>query len=178
MLFRSIPDIFKNELVPLADIVTPNQFELEALCGLETQNIDNARRAVDMIHEKGPGTVLVTSYRCGENDGQIRMLASDKSGIYSINTPELPIGIGMAGSGDITASVFLSRYLETGDIKKTLELCTASIFGILEASWQAYNGKEGGAAQKPQSSALLELRIIQAQKELDSPSHFFEAHKL
>ena len=166
-----IPDIFKNELVPLADIVTPNQFELEALCGLDTQNIDNARRAIDMIHEKGPATVLVTSYRCGENDGQIRMLASDKNGIYSISTPELPIGVGMAGSGDITASVFLSRYLETGDIKKTLELCTASIFGILKASWQAYNDKGGGLA-------LLELQIIQAQKELDSPSHFFEAHKL
>ncbi|MDR2717225.1 MAG: pyridoxal kinase PdxY [Treponema sp.] len=170
-----IPDIFKNELVPLADIITPNQFELEALTGLETDTIDNARRAVDMIHAKGPGIVLVTSFRGGANSGaqsgQIEMLASDKSGMYVISTPELPIAVGMAGSGDITASVFLSRYLETGDIKKTLELCTASIFGIIEASWQAYSGGE----TKP---GPMELRIIQAQKELDSPSHFFQARKL
>jgi pyridoxal/pyridoxine/pyridoxamine kinase len=99
------------------------------------------------------------------------MLASDKSGMYLISTPELPIAAGMAGSGDITASVFLSRYLETGGIKKTLELCTASIFGIIEASWQAHNSGE----TKPE---LTELHIIQAQKELDSPSHFFEARKL
>jgi pyridoxal/pyridoxine/pyridoxamine kinase len=71
----------------------------------------------------------------------------------------------------MTASVFLSRYLETGDVKKTLELCTASIFGIIEESWQAYNSGE----VKPE---LLELRIIQMQKELDSPSRFFEARKL
>jgi pyridoxine kinase len=164
-----IPDMFKNELVPLADIITPNQFELEALTGIETHNIDNARRAIDLLHAKGPEVVLVTSY---ESDGlHINMLASDKNGVYSIRTPELPIGVGMAGSGDITASVFLSRYLETGgDTRKTLELCTASIFGILEASWRAF---DGGKDRK-----LMELKIIQAQHELDSPSHFFEARRL
>ena len=167
-----IPDMFKNELVPLADIITPNQFELEALTGLRTDTIDNARRAVDMIHAKGPRIVLVTSFRGGASaGGQIEMLASDKNGMYVISTPELPIAAGMAGSGDITASVFLSRYLETGDIKKTLELCTASIFGIIEASWQTHSGGEA----KP---GPMELRIIQAQKELDSPSRFFEARKL
>jgi len=167
-----IPDMFKNELVPLADIITPNQFELEALTGLQTDTIDNARRAVDMIHAKGPRIVLVTSFRGGASaGGQIEMLASDKNGMYVISTPELPIAVGMAGSGDITASVFLSRYLETGDIKKTLELCTASIFGIIEASWQTHSGGEA----KP---GPMELRIIQAQQELDSPSRFFEARKL
>jgi pyridoxine kinase len=164
-----IPGMFKNELAPLADIITPNQFELEALTGVEVRSIDDARRAVEMLHGMGPGIVLVTSYR-GGTSGQIGMLASDKNGMYSISTPELPIGAGMAGSGDITASIFLSRYLETGDIKKTLELCTASVFGILEASMNAYDN--AGAA------GLLELRLIQAQNELVSPSHYFEAKKL
>ena len=171
-----IPGIFKNELVPLADIITPNQFELEALAGFSAFDIDDARRAIDMLHERGPGIILVTSYLGGENSNagggrKIGMLASDKSGIYSISTPELPIGAGMAGTGDITTSVFLSRYLETGDIKKTLELCTASIFGILESSWRYHSGLEN----KP---GIMELKMIQAQKELDSPSHFFEAHRL
>jgi len=166
-----IPEMFRNELVPLADIITPNQFELEALTGIEANAVDNARRAVDLIHAKGPRIVLVTSFRGGESSEHIEMLASDKSGMYLITTPELPIAVGMAGSGDITASVFLSRYLETGDVKKTLELCTASIFGIIEASWQVHQESEA----KP---GPMELRIIQAQKELDSPSRFFQARKL
>jgi pyridoxine kinase len=196
-----IPDIFRNELVPLADIITPNQFELEALTGIETGDIDNARRAIDMIHEKGPGIVLVTSYHDGKTGGRragggtppsdekrIGMLASDKSGVYSISTPELPIGAGMAGSGDITASVFLSRYLETGDVKKTLELCTASIYGIIIESWQVRNGKVFSQSGNKFSlnsektdihgSGLMELRIIQAQNELDTPTHSFEARRL
>jgi pyridoxine kinase len=190
-----IPDIFKNELVPLADIITPNQFELEALTGIETQDIDKARRAIDMIHKKGPGIVLVTSYHDGKAGGgtpcdekRISMLASDKSGVYSISTPELPIAVGMAGSGDITAAVFLSRYLETGDVKKTLELCTASIYGIIESSWQARNNKVFSQSRDkfpPNSektdapgSELMELRIVQAQKELDTPTYSFEARRL
>jgi pyridoxine kinase len=185
-----IPDIFRNELVPLADIITPNQFELEALTGIDTRDIDNARAAIDMIHKKGPGIVLVTSYHDGKADDEkrIAMLASDRNGVYSISTPELPIGVGMAGSGDITASVFLSRYLETGDVKKTLELCTASVYGIIEASWQVYNSKVFSESRDKFSldsektdrsgSELLELRIIQAQNELVSPTHHFEARKL
>jgi pyridoxine kinase len=169
-----IPGIFKNELVLLADIVTPNQFELEALTGIDIKNIDNARCAIGMIHEMGPKILLVTSYKGdshGGNRGQIGMLASDKNGIYSISTPELPIGVGMAGSGDITTSMFLSRYLETGDLKKALELCTASIFGIIEASWQEHSA----SSDKP---VLMELRIIQNQSEINAPSHFFEAHRI
>jgi len=182
-----IPDIFRNELIPLADIITPNQFELEALTGVETLNINNTRRAIDMIHEKGPGIVLVTSYR-DSDENKIGMLASDKNGVYSICTPELPIGASIAGSGDITAAVFLSRYLETGDVRKTLELCTASIYGIIETSWRIRNGKvlsQMGEKLSPnsektsrQASAPMEIKIIQAQNELVSPSHFFEAQKL
>jgi len=94
----------------------------------------------------------------------------------------------MAGSGDITASVFLSRYLETGDVKKTLELCTASIYGIIETSWQVRNNKVFSQLEEKFSldsektnnsgSGLMELRIIQAQNELVSPTHSFEAHRL
>jgi len=169
-----IPEIFKNELVPLADIITPNQFELEALTGIEINNMDDAKKAIEIIHKKGPKIVLVTSFRSLENalpnDMQIGMLASDGNNLYLIHTPELPLGAGMAGSGDITSSIFLSRYLETGDLKKSLELCTASIYGIIKASYEASKNRP--------SSALLELQIIQAQKELEEPTSIFYAKKL
>jgi len=171
-----IPDMFKNELIPLADIVTPNEFELETITGIAVKNLDDARRAIGRLHEKGPGTVLVTSYRGGGLDGeQLGMLASDKSGLYMVQTPELPITTAVAGSGDLTTSVFLSRYLETGDIRKALELCTAAVFGILEASWKSFCETEKATTQ---ATKLMELRIVQAQKELDNPSRFFEARRV
>jgi pyridoxine kinase len=165
-----IPGIFKNELLPLADIVTPNQFELEAITGIKVNNIDNALEAVNILHEKGPSIVLVTSFR--EKEGKVSMLASIKSKkeIYKISTPELPLGDGVAGTGDMTAAVFLSRYLETKNLKKTLEMCTASVYGILEMSYNKYQYKG--------ENDLCELKIIEAQEELCSPSNFFYANKL
>jgi pyridoxine kinase len=168
-----IPDMFKNEVITLADIITPNQFELETLTGLRTENLNDARRAIDTLHEKGPRVVLVTSYRGHDpedaQDSHIDMLVSDKTGIYRIRTPELPLGTGVAGSGDLTASVFLSRYLETADVKTTLEQTTGSVFGVLEAAFRAVH---------PDSSGPRELPIVQAQQELTAPSHIFRAHKL
>jgi pyridoxine kinase len=173
-----IPDIFKNELIPIADIISPNQFELEHLTGINTGTIENAARAVNTLHNRGPSVVLVTSYRDNTTDRKetgksISMLASDKSGLYRVSTPELPMGQGAGGTGDLTAAVFLSRYLETGDLKKTLELTAASIYGILEASLPLR--KE---ANLPVENSHLELLIINAQQELISPTHYFEAVKL
>jgi pyridoxine kinase len=162
-----IPDMFKKELVSLADIVCPNQFELEALTGLDTAKLEDAVKAVNIIHEMGPSIVLVTSFK--ENDEGISMIASNKKNIFKITTPELPLGVGVAGTGDMTASVFLSRYLETGDLEKTLNLCTASVFGILEKSYKAYQGE---------NNIPMELKIIDAQEELASPSYSFKAVKI
>ncbi|MDR3334331.1 MAG: pyridoxal kinase PdxY [Treponema sp.] len=161
-----IPEIFKNEVIALADLVTPNQFELEALTGLDTGTIENARKAIDLLHAKGPRIVLVTSYRGKDRNGaHIDMLVSDGSAVYRTRTPELPFDTGttMSGSGDLTASVFLSHYLETADSKQTLEQTTASVYGIMKATFDAQS---------------RELLTIQAQEELVAPSSHFEAVRL
>jgi len=163
-----IPGIFKNDLLPLADIVTPNQFELQAITGINIKNIEDAQKAVNILHEMGPSVVLVTSFR--EKEGELSMLASDKKEIYKITTPEIPVGNGAAGTGDMTTAVFLSRYLETNDLKKTLELCTSSVYCILEISYNKYKSKG--------ETALIELDIIDAQQELCSPSIFYKAVRL
>jgi pyridoxine kinase len=90
--------------------------------------------------------------------------------MYKVSTPELPLGDSVAGTGDITAAVFLSRYLETKDLKKTLEMCAASVYGILKISYNKYTHK---GENNP-----CELKIIDAQSELCSPSNFFESEKL
>ncbi|MDR1248423.1 MAG: pyridoxal kinase PdxY [Treponema sp.] len=159
-----IPGMFKNEAIPMADIATPNQFELEALTSLNTSSLAAARKAIDLIHAMGPRVVLVTSYReQGGAKNQIEMLASDGSGIHRVRTPELSLGAGMAGSGDVTAAIFLSRYLETRSVRETLELTAGSIFGIMEATFKAES---------------RELLLVAAQEELVKPSNTFKAERL
>jgi len=164
----NIPDMFKNELVPLADIITPNLFELETLTGISNINsIDNAKKAIKTLHEMGPSIVLLTSFK--EKDGHISMIASDKKNIFITTTPELPLEENAAGTGDMTSAVFLSRFLETKDIKKSLELCTSSVYSILEASYK-HSIKE--------KDKIMELKLIHAQKEFEFPSNSFKATEL
>jgi pyridoxine kinase len=162
-----IPAMFKNELLPIADIVCPNQFELDALTGINTVTVGDATKAINILHQTGPSIVLVTSFK--EKAGELSMLASDKTDLFKITTPELSLGNGVAGTGDMTTAIFLSRYLETGNLEKTLSLCTASVYGILEASFKSASREK---------SSLVELKIIDAQQEFTTPSHFFKAIKL
>ncbi|MDR2517923.1 MAG: pyridoxal kinase PdxY [Spirochaetaceae bacterium] len=164
-----ILEVFKRSVIGLADIITPNQFELEALTGLDTSTFAKTKDAVAAAHEQGPKVVLVTSFRDGISplttekippQERIEMIASDGSALYRISTPEFPFPAGMAGSGDLTAAVFLSRYLETGSVKQALEMTAASVYGIMQATFA------GGSK---------ELRIIQAQSELAAPSSSFSA---
>jgi pyridoxine kinase len=159
-----IPEIFREEIVPLAGIVTPNQFELEALTGIQVTTLKDAREAIAKLHTLGPKVVLVTSYR-GEDapPDVLEMLASDAGSLYKVRTPALPFKEIIAGSGDATTAIFLSRYLETGDVRRTLELTAASIYGIMEATFNA---------------GSRELLTIKAQEELVSPSKNFSVEKL
>jgi len=161
-----IPDMFKNELVPLADIVCPNQFEIEILTGVNIKNTVDALKAAAILHEMGPSVVLLTSFR--EKAGELGMIASLRETSYKTITPELPLGDGVAGTGDMTAAVFLSRYLDSFDLEKTLNQTTGSVYGILEAS---YN-------MSLKENIPLELKIIDAQEQFISPSRDFKAVKI
>ena len=172
---QGIPEMFKNELVPLADIVCPNQFELEYLTGVTIKNISDCLKAINILHDIGPSVVLTTSFR--EKAGELSMIASKRVSLpsaaavneaYKTTTPELPLGDRVAGTGDITSAVFLSHYLETNDLEKALSLCTASVFGVLEASYDI----------SLRDKIPLELKIINAQEEFVSPSRSFNAVKI
>ncbi|MDR2701329.1 MAG: pyridoxal kinase PdxY [Spirochaetaceae bacterium] len=164
-----IPDVFKNEVIPLADIVTPNQFELNALTGMNAETLEDVLEGVKRLHAAGPRIILVTSLKTKEmevsDSPEIGMLVSDGKNAYRISTPELYFenSTSMAGSGDLTTSVFLSGYLETGDIQRALELTAASVYGIMEATHREKS---------------RELLIIAAQDELKTSTFSFRAVKV
>src|SRR3954468_13156948 len=55
-----IPEFMRESAVPAADIVTPNQFELDLLSRRTTETVADARAAIDAVHKLGPKVILVT----------------------------------------------------------------------------------------------------------------------
>ena len=58
---EGIPEFMRTKAVPAADIVTPNQFELDYLSGRASGTLRQTRDAVKAVHDLGPRAILVTS---------------------------------------------------------------------------------------------------------------------
>ena len=89
---EGIPEFMREKAVPAADIITPNQFELDYLSRRESGTLRAARDAVKAVHDLGPRAILVTSLHTDETPADsIDMLASDETGCFLVRTPKLPL---------------------------------------------------------------------------------------
>ena len=86
-----IPELMRDTVVPAAQIITPNQFELEYLTGRTTGTVAEVLDAADAARSMGPQTVLVTSVvHEAAAGGTIDMIAVTGEGAWSVTTPLLP----------------------------------------------------------------------------------------
>ena len=131
-----IPPLLRDKVVPVADIITPNQFELGYLTDSEVGTLEQTLAAVKRAQEIGPKTVLVTSVQRPETgEDEIEMLAVDGERAFLVTTPKLPFK--RNGSGDVTASLFTGHYVETHDAKEALKRTASSVFDLLQNTYEA-----------------------------------------
>ncbi len=157
-----IPEFFKERMLPIADVVTPNQFELDYLAGRATPTIADLLAAIDAVHECGPRVVFVTSVRTAETpDDCLDLVVSDGSERFRLRLPQLPVVVN--GAGDAIAALFFAHHLRTGSAAEAMALAGSSLFGVLSRT------VEVGAA---------ELLLVEAQEEFVAPSRMFTAHRI
>ena len=123
----AIPVLLREKVVPEADLITPNQFELGYLTDTDPHTLEATMASVDAARSMGPATVLVTSVlRPDAPDQTVEMLAVHGDAAWIVQTPLLPMKAN--GSGDVTAALFTAHLLATSDPKIALER-TASTSG-------------------------------------------------
>ncbi len=159
---EAIPEFMRNKAVPLADVITPNQFELDYLSKRASKSLSHAREAVRAVHDLGPRAILVTSLHTAETPPDaIDLMASDDSGCFTVRTPNLPLTVN--GAGDAIAAVFFALYLRSGNIAEALSRAASAIFGVLA---------------KTAETGAREIQLVAAQDEIVSPTRLFEAEAL
>ncbi|MBX9875553.1 pyridoxal kinase PdxY [Bosea sp. (in: a-proteobacteria)] len=157
-----IPEFMREQAVPAADIVTPNQFELELLTDIEIRTIADAHRAVEALRDAGPKVVLVTSLVTDETPADsIDLMAADARGAFRVRTPKLDVSVN--GAGDAIAALFFVHYLREESAAAALAKAAASIYGLLKRT------KEAGSR---------EILTVAAQDEFVTPTHQFVPEKL
>jgi pyridoxine kinase len=157
-----IPEFIKGVALPAADIVTPNQFELEFLTGVEVRHLDDALGASDEARRLGPATVLTTSLRRKDAPaGTIEMLAVSGEGAWLVGTPLLEIEVN--GAGDATAALFLAHLLRGGDPAEALSMTASAVHAVLEETYRA---------------GSREMALVPAQESIVDPPRHFEARRI
>jgi pyridoxine kinase len=156
---EGVAEFFRDSALALADIVTPNRFELEFLTGRTIAGVADAADAAAQLRLQGPRTVLVTSLDFAPD--HLTMLASDADGVWAVETPRLPAMLN--GCGDVTAALFLGRLLLGQDLPNALAATAASMFAVIETTLRL---------------GRYELALVPAREELARPSRVFAARRL
>jgi len=152
-----IPEFMREQAVPAADIVTPNQFELELLTDIEIKTLADAHRAVETLRDAGPKVVMVTSLVTEETPGDsIDLMAADAKGSWRVRTPKLDVSVN--GAGDAIGALFFTHYLREGSAAAALSKAASSVYGLLKRT------KEAGSR---------EILTVAAQDEFVTPSQVF-----
>lgn len=74
-------EVLKNELLPLAEIVTPNVGEVELLTGLRVNNVRDLPVAAAEVHRLGPRWVLIKGGHLSDNPEAVDLLFDGEQAI-------------------------------------------------------------------------------------------------
>jgi pyridoxine kinase len=157
-----IPEFMKEQAVPAADIITPNQFELEYLSGMETQSLDAAKHAVARVQATGPRAVLVTSLHTDDTPPDaIDMLAGEGGRFWRVRTPKLSLAVN--GAGDAIAALFFVHYLRSRSAEIAMAEACASVYGLLV---------------RTEAAGSREILTVAAQDEFVNPTRRFAVEEV
>lgn len=171
--------IYRDKLIPLSTMVTPNAFETEVLTGIKVTSMGDALRACELIHDKGPDVVLLKGVQFKDGPGtksnHLSMVLSHRPSrrIYAVDFPMLPGAF--SGCGDLCTA------LATAWMQRCLSSGSSSIGGGDSSSGSSRGDADIGFALENIASSMLsvlsntsalnskELCVIESQRLILSP---------
>lgn len=121
----AVAEAVRERLVPLADVIAPNRFELSWLAGREVTNADDAIAAARSL---APTLTLATSV--AGDDGLVTMAISRDS-VAQVETrrrPRVP-----QGTGDLLSALFLGHLVKGSAPGAALAAAMARLEAVLDA---------------------------------------------
>lgn len=122
-----VAEAIARDLLPLADIATPNRFELASLT---SKRIDTGADAVAAARLLGVGEVVVTSIQFSQN--RIGTIAVTRDQAWA--TAAARIDAVPYGSGDLFAALYLGLRVKGAAVAEALGQASSAVDAVLRAS--------------------------------------------
>lgn len=167
---KDLLPIYRDDIIPLADIITPNQYEVELLTEKTISNEKDIWEAVQWFHNRGIDTVAISSSDLGK-PGELRAFLSKKNGPrFALNIPKQGTNISFTGTGDLFASLFLahSYQIPTTLLPTALERTIATLQAVIKRTIDSMplDVIEG---RRKVTSFECELKLIQSKCDIENP---------
>ncbi|KAF7664767.1 hypothetical protein LDENG_00166130 [Lucifuga dentata] len=178
--------VYRDKVVPLADILTPNQFEAELLTGRKIRTEKDAVEVMDLLHQMGPDTVVLTSTDLPSRNGDQFLVALGSKKIVKddgtntcqkicIDIPK--IDAVFVGTGDLFSAMLLAwTHKHPKDLKTACEKTVSVMHHVIQRTIN-YANEVAGPGNRP-SPAQLELRMVQSKADIENPTIVVEARVL
>ncbi len=124
-----IPAMIADHAVPLADIITPNHFELRVLSGQEVDTPPKAVSAARTLLQRGPKLVIITGFETGRH---VASLAVSRDGVWITETPRLFFPTPIHGTGDTLAALILGHRLSGAETPDILRRSVSGLYHALD----------------------------------------------
>uniref|UniRef100_A0A8C6UPZ9 Pyridoxal kinase n=1 Tax=Neogobius melanostomus TaxID=47308 RepID=A0A8C6UPZ9_9GOBI len=180
---QNLYPVYKNKVVPVADIITPNQFEAELLTGKTINTEKDAVEVMDLLHAMGPDTVVITSSdlppRLGDRFlvslGSQRHVHPDGSRTTERVRIEVPkVDAVFVGTGDLFAAMLLAwTHHYPNDLKTACEKTFSVMHHVIQRTI-SHAHDLAGPGRRP-SPPQLELRMVQSKADIEDPAIVTEA---
>ncbi|XP_069389309.1 pyridoxal kinase isoform X2 [Paralichthys olivaceus] len=178
--------VYKDKVVPLADILTPNQFEAELLTGRKINTEEDALEVMELLHKMGPDTVVLTSTELLSKRGDQFLVALGSQKIVKPDGTKTTQKICMdipkvdavfVGTGDLFAAMLLAwTHHHPKDLKAACEKTVSVMHHVIKRTI-TYANEMAGPGKRP-TPAQLELRMIQSKADIENPAIVVEAKVL
>ncbi|KAM6984980.1 pyridoxal kinase-like [Aplochiton taeniatus] len=175
--------VYRDKVVPVADILTPNQFEAELLSGRKIRTETDAVEVMDILHKMGPDTVVLTSTDLPSQHGDQFLVALGSQTIVRPDGTKTTQKIRMeipkvdavfVGTGDLFAAMLLAwTHHHPRDLKAACEKTVSVMHHVIQRTF-SYANEMAGPGKRP-SPAQLELRMVQSKSDIEDPSIVVEA---
>ena len=161
--------IYRDEILPLADVAIPNQFEAEKLCGRSINGLEDALSVVKEIAERGVGTVIISSLDILEDEDKLMALAAHKNSSTAVALTFPKFKTGFTGSGDLFTALTIAWLAKTGgDLGVTLTKATSTMQSVLGKTAAYFDARRRDGDKVP-DVYRKELRLVQSKDEIEFP---------
>ncbi|KAE9153373.1 hypothetical protein PF006_g2496 [Phytophthora fragariae] len=163
-------DLYRSKVLPICDVLTPNQYECELLAEMELRTVKDAMRACKKLHTLGPKVVVISSFQEaseGETPKELVVIGSKvvagsvdggepRCEQYEVRFPW--IDSYYTGTGDLFAALLLAwLYRFPNDFKRALENVISTIQDVLRITLKL-GGKD------------CDLKLIQSRHVITNPT--------